>query len=65
MKNYEEKEAMDEIFNSKVLTSAERMNKNRYAKGTLSKKAIDKILIENNFQILQEKLYIKKNDSKG
>ncbi len=60
MKNYKEKEAMDEIFGSKVLSATERMHKNRYIKGILSQKSVDKILFENGFEIMQEKLYKKK-----
>ncbi len=60
MKNYKEQEAMEEIFNSRILSSAERVIKGRYNNGTLSKKAIDKILLENGFEIIQEQLYSKK-----
>ena len=62
VKNYQEKEAMDEIFSSHILSSSERVMKNRYIKGTLSQKSVDKILFENGFQVIQEKLYTKKKN---
>ena len=53
---------MEEIFGSHTLTAPERVIKSRYNKGTLSKKAIDQILLENGFEVIQEKLYTKKKN---
>ena len=60
-----EKDAMDQVFNSKTLTPSERVDKSRYTKGTLSQKAIDRILLDNGFRIIQEKLYTKQNGKTG
>ena len=60
-----EKDAMDQVFNSKTLTPSERVDKSRYTKGSISQKDIARILLDNGFRIIQEKLYTKQNGKTG
>lgn len=60
VKKLSESEAMEEIFNSHILSASERTMKSRYNRGLLSKKAVDQILLDNGFEVVQEKLYSKK-----
>jgi hypothetical protein len=57
MENYTQNEALMTIFKEKNLNAKTRVSKSRYSNNELSQKSIDKILIENGFQIVQEKLY--------
>lgn len=57
MENFTQREALTEIFKEKNLDAKTRVSKSRYQNDELSQKSIDKILEENGFQIVQEKLY--------
>jgi hypothetical protein len=59
MTKFTQEEAIDSIFLKKDLSAAERTNKSRYIKGKLSQKAIEKILTDNGYNCIQEKLYVK------
>jgi hypothetical protein len=62
MKKYTQNECLNEIFynNSEPLSNRMLVSKHRYKNKTLSQKAIDEILIENGYTIIQEALYAKK-----
>jgi len=55
MENYTQNAALMTIFKEKNLNAKTRVSKSRYSNNELSQKSIDKILIENGFQIVQEK----------
>lgn len=60
MEKFTQDEALKEIFGSKSLSKNMNVYKHRFKKGKLSQKAIDEILKDNNFVVIQETLYIKK-----
>ena len=57
MKTFTEKEALEEIFNKKNLSSTMRSIKRRYKNGTISSKTIAYTLKENKFTIAHPVLY--------
>lgn len=57
MKTFTEKEALEEIFNKKSLSSTMRSIKSRYKNGVLSNKTIAYILKEHKFAVTQPVLY--------
>lgn len=61
MKKYSEKEALTEIFynNTIPLSSNMLVYKHRYSQNKLSQKAINQILTDNNFVVIQPTLYQK------
>lgn len=59
MEQFTQEEALKEIFGSKNLSAQMTVYKHRYIKGKLAQKAIDKILKDNSFVVIQETLYVK------
>lgn len=60
MKQLTRDEALNEVFNTSPITPRIAVHKFRHSQGKLSQKAIDEILKDNNFVVVQETLYIKK-----
>lgn len=62
MKQYTQKDALDEIFfsNEKPLSSNLLVYKHRYKLGALSQKSIDAILKEHDFIVSAPTIYTKK-----
>ena len=62
MEKFTQEQAIQEIFNNNEtpLTPLMLVQKHRYKNGTLSQKAIDAILKENGYEVIQEALYTKK-----
>lgn len=59
MKQFTQEQAINEVFNSKSLSAKMITYRHRYKKGKLSQKAIEDILKNNNFVVVQESLYSK------
>ena len=59
MERFTQDEALKEIFGVKHLTPKMSVYKYRWKKGDLAQKAIDEILKDNNFIVIQTTLYIK------
>lgn len=59
MKRFTEEEALKEIFSVKKLSPKMGVYKFRWKNGELAQKAIDEILKENNFIVIQKTVYIK------
>jgi hypothetical protein len=59
MEQFTQEEALKEIFSSKELSAKMTVYKHRYKNGKLAQKAIDEILKDNNFVVIQETLYVK------
>lgn len=59
MERFTQDEALKDIFGSKSLSKTMVVYKHRFKVGKLSQKAIDEILKDNNFIVIQTTLYIK------
>jgi hypothetical protein len=60
MKEYTQADALTEIFDQPRLTAKMNVYKHRFIKGELSQKLVDDIILTNGFEVIQEKLYMKK-----
>jgi len=59
MERFTQEEALKEVFSSKKLSAKVAVYKHRYVNGKLAQKAIDEILKDNNFIVIQKTIYIK------
>lgn len=64
MKKYTCEDALKEVFKMKDLPMKIRVYKHRYTNGKLAQKAIDEILEEYGFEVIQPTLYRKKLNDK-
>ena len=59
-KHFTQEQAMEEIFAQNNMSAKMITYRSRYKNGKLAQKAIDEILSQNNFVVINPTLYIKK-----